>query len=151
MRASSLCRGLLAWLVLTSSLPAGPRDREWENVAAARAKDQPRTAMAQLQTIQAAAFADHAWAEGVKALALRIILAPGNTKAPTANGIRQLDAETAGAPSEARPMLQTLQACWMLRFYEKNSSEFHHRSSNAFPTTLTLLSAIAAPAITGLR
>ena len=85
--------------------------------------------MAQLQTIQAAAFADHAWAEGVKALALRIILAPGNAKAPTATGIRQLDAETAAAPPEAQPMLETLQACWMFGFFEHDSSTFRNRSA----------------------
>ena len=81
MRASLLCRGLIALLVLSTTLLAGPRDMDWEKVAAARAKDQPQTAIAQLQSIQTAAFAGHAWPEGVRALALRIILAPGNAKA----------------------------------------------------------------------
>ena len=131
MRGISLCRGLFVLFALTISLLAGPRARDWENVAAARKKDQPQTAITALRTIETAAFADHAWAEGVRAMALRIFLTPGNEKSPTADAIRQLDAATAAAPPEARPILETLAACWMAMFYEFAGWDLRNRS----PTT----------------
>ena len=77
MRASSLCCGLLAAFALTATLLAGARDKEWESVREACDKDQPRTAAALLGPLEAAAFADHAWGEGTKALVMRVRLENG--------------------------------------------------------------------------
>ena len=126
---------LLVLFAVSAPLSAAPREAQWKQVeqifaahadASAEPVD-PFTAKppteAELQAaeddsnkidqllkdIQTAAFADGAWAEGAKALALRLDrLDFRETELPTI--IKHLDGEILAAPAEAKPILRCLLA-----------------------------------------
>lgn len=154
-----LCRYLLLPLLASALLAAAPRDAEWKRVGQLLQPDaqldpldkvspaknpfeeqalteqaSEREVAAELDSllviIQATAFAEHAWAEGVNALALRIY-----QKNPRDGGladiIKFLGAEIAVAPAEVKPILRCLQAHYYLIYHEQNERTFSERS----PTT----------------
>jgi len=116
------------------SIPSsgGPRDAQWKEVEEAQAKDQPQTVAEKLRPIQAAAFAEKAWGEGTKALAMRLVLEGRIEGGPNA-AIKKLDAEIGSAPAEARPILRALQARWFFAYYRQNQWRFMRRSATAQP------------------
>ena len=60
-----------------ATLSAAPREEAWKQVAESYANDQPKTVLKLLQPIESAAFADHAWGEGARALLMRVRLQNG--------------------------------------------------------------------------
>lgn len=113
------------------ALAAGPRDAEWEKVAEARKKDQPKTQIELLTAIEKAALADQAWAEASRALAMRIAT-EGKIEGP-AFVIKKLDAELETAPEKIKPVVRALAAGWMHRYYHQNRWKFARRSSTGQP------------------
>ena len=119
---------LLVLFAITAPLPAGPRDREWQQVKEATDTDEPQTVISLLKPIESAAFADHAWGEGAKALAMRIAL-EGNIGGGASATVKKITAATATAPDEARPLLRLLQARWLFTYYQKNRFWMSERSA----------------------
>ena len=64
-------------IAISTPVPAAPRDTEWQQVRDAIDKRQPQTAANLLKPLEAAAFADHAWDEGTKALLMRVRMENG--------------------------------------------------------------------------
>ena len=118
---------LLLGIVCQASFIAAPRDADWEKVNAAIKNDQPKTAAELLRAIAPQAFADQAWAEGAKAVALRIALEHQPDKEPV-EAVRQIAEAIPQAPPEARPVLKLLEARWLLRYYTINGTKIRNRS-----------------------
>ncbi len=110
---------------------AGPRDADWKKVTEAREKQQPKTAIELLASIEKAAFADGAWAEGTRALVSRI--AQEAAIEQRAVPIKNLEAAIETAPEQARPVLRALVARWMAGYYRANQWRFMRRSSTGAP------------------
>ena len=118
---------LLLGIVCQASLIAAPRDADWEKVNAAIKNDQPKTAAELLRAIEPQAFADQAWAEGAKAVALRIALEHQPDKEPV-EAVRQIAEAIPQAPPPARPVLKLLEAWWLREFYQGHRWELSRRS-----------------------
>ncbi len=112
-------------------LHAAPRDEEWGKVKEATDQDQLQTAIELLSSIEKAAFAERAWAEGARALATRIALESEVEGKPAA--IKKLEASIETAPEKARPVLRVLAANWMCGYYYENRWRFMGRSSSILP------------------
>jgi hypothetical protein len=119
---------LLLGIVCQASLIAAPREADWEKVDAAIKNDQPKTAAELLRAIAPQAFADQAWAEGAKAVALRIALEHQPDKEP-AEAVRQLAEAIPQAPPAARPVLKLLEAWWLREYYQDHRWELSRRST----------------------
>jgi len=110
---------LLVLVAIAAPLPAAPREREWQQVKAATDTDEPQAVISLHKPIECAAFADKAWCEGTKALAMRIAL-EGNIGGGASATVKKLTAASTTAPAEARPLLRLLQARWLLSYYQEN-------------------------------
>jgi len=119
---------LLVLFALSTLLPAAPREAEWKQVADATGKDQPQTVLGLLKPIETAAFAEQAWAEGTKALAMRVAI-DGKLKGGLQFSIKQLASEIPGTPAAARPLLRLLQAHWLSSYYHDHGWNLDRRSS----------------------
>jgi len=128
---SSRCRRLLLLSLLFANglaLAAKPREAEWKKVDEATENDQPQTAIRLLKPIEAAAFADHAWAEGAKALAMRLTL-EGKLAGDEATRICDLAESLATSPAAVRPFLRLLHARWLFTYYQNHYWKLEARSS----------------------
>ena len=120
---------LVAFLFVNGpTLAAKPREAEWIKVEEATKLDQPQTAIGLLKSIEAASFAGQAWAEGAKALAMRLTL-EGKVTGDEAVRIDELAEAEGTAPAAVRPFLRLLCARWMLEYYQKNHWNLERRSS----------------------
>ncbi|MEM6912191.1 MAG: alpha-2-macroglobulin family protein [Verrucomicrobiota bacterium] len=111
---------------------AGPRDQAWEAIDQALADDLPQTALQKLAPLSKAALAEKAWGEAAKAIALRHRL-EGEIEGGLAAMIRGLDGERTGLPSQVQPLLSTLSAKWLFRYYQENRWRILDRSPTAEP------------------
>ncbi len=109
---------------------AAAGDPAWDQVEEAIKNDQPKTAAALLRTIEPAAFANHDWAAGAKALALRIALEHDPDKEPAA-AFKAIAAAIPQAPPAARLVLKLLEARWLLRYYQHNGTKIRNRSDTS--------------------
>jgi hypothetical protein len=107
-----------------------PRADAWAKVAAAVEDDQPQTVVELLRPIETAAFADQAWAEGAKALAMRVLTAASLAEDDTAP-IKQLAAAIPAAPAAAKPILRVIEADLMFAYFEENWGDLADRSATA--------------------
>jgi hypothetical protein len=105
-----------------------PRAEAWAKVAAAADDDQPQTVVELLKPIETAAFAEQAWAEGAKALAMRVLTAASLAEDETAP-IKQLAAAIPAAPAAARPILRGIEADLMFAYFEENWGWLAKRSA----------------------
>ena len=117
-------------LIACQGFAAPPRADAWAKVAAAAEDDQPQTVVELLRPIETAAFADQAWAEGAKALAMRVLTAASLAEDDTAP-IKQLAAAIPAAPAAARPILRVIEADLMFAYFEENWGSFGDRSATA--------------------
>ena len=132
MRLPSILIAVSLTAIMSMPSSGGPRDAQWKEVEEAQSKDQPKTVAEKLRPIQAAAFAEKAWGEGTKALAIRLLLEGRIEGGPNA-AIKKLDAEIGAVPVEARPILRALQARWFFAYYRQNQWRFLRRSATAQP------------------
>ncbi|MCX6876251.1 MAG: MG2 domain-containing protein [Verrucomicrobia bacterium] len=133
MNLSGLLRVLLVPVLLAGTLAlAAPREAEWKKIAEATEQRQPQTALSLLKPIEDAAFADQAWAEGTKALAMRIAI-NGELKGGLRISLKQLATEIPAAPPEARPLLRLLQARWLFSYYRDQRWNLANRSATTAP------------------
>jgi hypothetical protein len=120
-------------VLMKLSLWAGTRDAQWKRVEEAVRQGLPRTAITNLEPIIAAALRDKAYAEAVKAIGKRIVLEGNIQGNKPEEKITRLEAETARAPKEMVPMLDTLLAHWYWQYFEQNRWRFLQRTATAQP------------------
>ncbi|MCL1887329.1 MAG: MG2 domain-containing protein [Kiritimatiellaeota bacterium] len=104
----------------------------WQEVATAREKDQPKTAIAALEKIYAASVASEAWDDALAALAEKAILEGRIEEGANAYGaVLKLDAARKDAPEKLKPLLDALSAEWMYGYYSENAWRFSQRGAIA--------------------
>lgn len=112
---------------------AASRDARWKQVEEANRKGLPKTAVARLEPIIATALKNRAYGEAVKAIGLKIALESsieGNK--PEAKIIR-MQAETAKAPEEMKPVMEAILANWYWQYFKQNRYRFLKRTRTAEP------------------
>ncbi|MCF7675044.1 MAG: hypothetical protein K9M97_06855, partial [Akkermansiaceae bacterium] len=118
---------LMLGIACQASLMAAPREADWDKIDAAIKLDHPKTPAELQRVITPKAFADQAWAEGAKAVALRIALEHNPDKEPI-EAVRQIAAAIPQAPPAARPVLKLLEAWWLREYYRDRRWELSGRS-----------------------
>jgi tetratricopeptide (TPR) repeat protein len=114
-----------------ASLFAGPRDAQWLAVDDAIRRGLPQTAIAALEPIVAAAVADGAHAEAVKAIGRKIALEGQIQGNRAEEKITRLQAELARAPVEIKPLLEAMLAHWYWEYFQQNRWRFLQRTPTA--------------------
>ena len=110
-----------------SSFGAGLRDDLWRRVNDAMSNGLPKTAITNLEPIIAGALKDKAYAEATKAIAKKILLEGGKLE----EQIVRMEAETARAPKEMAPVLETVLAHWYWNYFYFHRWQFIQRSATA--------------------
>jgi Bacterial Alpha-2-macroglobulin MG10 domain/Alpha-2-macroglobulin family/MG2 domain/Tetratricopeptide repeat len=128
MNCSRLPFVLVLCAICQLPVQAAPREADWAKVTEATKNKHPKTAASLLSVIERKALADKAFAEGAKALAMRVAL-ENQPAQNSPDAVRQLAAEIRRAPVEARPVLTLLEAKWLLSWYDENQSKVDHRSA----------------------
>ncbi|UCD53260.1 MAG: hypothetical protein JSW27_11560 [Phycisphaerales bacterium] len=127
-----LCALLL--LAVASISAAGPRDDLWKQVDDAFAKGLPRTAIGILEEIIPLALEDQAYAEAVKAIAVKIDQ-EGHIQGDRAEEkIVRLEAEIADIPDPARSVAEAILAHWYWQYFQQNRWRFMNRTQTAEPS-----------------
>ena len=116
---------------MTSSLQAGPRDAQWQQVEDAIKKGLPKTAITNLEPIIQGALKDKAYAEAVKAIGEKIALEGNIQGNKPEEKITRLEAEIAKAPKEMVPLMDTLLAEWYWQYFQQNRWRFMQRTATA--------------------
>ena len=129
---SAVCHLLLtvfAYVLMNSSLHAGPRDAQWKAVEDAIQKGLPATAVTNLEPIIQGALKDKAYAEAVKAIGQKIALEGNIQGNKPEEKITRLEAEIAKAPKEIVPLMDTLLAEWYWQYFQQNRWRFMQRTA----------------------
>lgn len=122
----------LVCIMFTTTMPAAsPREADWKQVEAAVQQGLPRTALETLEPILRAALADRAWAEAARALCRKITLEAQIEGGRPEEKITRLQTELATAPSEIRPLLETVLAHWYWQYFQQNRWRFLQRTALA--------------------
>ena len=122
---------LAIFLLLPSTIWAGPRDAQWKKVDEAIRQGLPRTAITNLEPIIQAAVKDKAYAEAVRAIGRRIVLESNIQGNKPEEKITRLEAEIAKAPPEMVPIMDTLLADWYWQYFQQNRWRFMQRTATA--------------------
>lgn len=138
---SPIRRGAVMLTLTLGVAWAGPRDQSWANVDTAIHQKLPKTALAEIDPIIAAAIAKGAWGEAAKGIGHRIMLEGnphGNLPADlqtsrrlgiaAAEKITRLEAEIAEAPAPLKPLLRVLEANWYWHYFVDHRREFALRT-----------------------
>ena len=121
----SVCT-LLTMLWLAS--PAGPRDEQWKAARAAIDKGLPRTAITALEPIITGAMHDRAYAEAIKAIALRVGLESDIEGNKPEDKIARLQAELAKARPPMKPAMEVLLAHCYWQYFRANQWRYLQRT-----------------------
>ena len=124
---------VLLLLVTASASMAGPRDDLWKQVDDAFAKGLPRTAIAVLDEIIGGALEDQAYAEAVKAIAVKIDWEGYIQGDKVEEKIVRLEAEIAELPDPAKPVTEAILAHWYWQYFQQNRWRFVNRTQTAEP------------------
>jgi uncharacterized protein YfaS (alpha-2-macroglobulin family) len=112
---------------------AASQDSRWKKVEQARNKGLPRTAIAELEPIVANALKNKAYGEAVKAIALKIALESNIEGGKIEEKITRMQAETARAPEEMKPVMEAILANWYWNYFLQNRYRFMQRTQTAAP------------------
>jgi uncharacterized protein YfaS (alpha-2-macroglobulin family) len=123
-----LLGGIIAFASVAAAFGAGPRDAQWEKVDGALAAGLPKTAIAELQPIIAAALADHAYGEAIKAVGRRIALESIIQGDKPEARILRMQAEVAKAPAAMKPAMEAILAHWYWEYFQQNRWRFMQRT-----------------------
>ncbi|HEX2750107.1 MAG TPA: hypothetical protein VHM91_19020, partial [Verrucomicrobiales bacterium] len=128
MKRSLLC--LLSSLVVWSSPSSGaPGEADWRKVDELIEKQEPKSAIAALAPLEAAALAEKAWPEAARAMAMRILIESALEQDKPEGRIVRMEAALAGAPQEMLPVLQTLSANWFYEYFQENKWAIMQRTA----------------------
>ena len=103
----------------------------WQKVREATGKGLPRTALESLPAIIETAERDHAWAEAVRAVMLRIALEARIQGNKPEEKITRLQAELSRVPAPMRPTMEAVLAEWYWQYFQDNRWRFMQRSQTA--------------------
>ena len=120
-----------ALLAMNFSLLAASRDAQWKQVEDAASKGLPQSAITNLEPIIQGALKDKAYAEAVKAIGRKLVLEGNIQGNKPEEKIVRLEAELAKAPTEMKPMLETLLAHWYWHYFQQNRYRFLQRTATA--------------------
>ncbi|MBK8478597.1 MAG: hypothetical protein IPL39_20635 [Opitutaceae bacterium] len=123
--------GVIALLSLASTLSAGPRDEQWQQVHEAVGRGLPKTAIERLEPIIAGAVADRSYAEAIKAIGRRIALEGVVQGNKPEEKIVRLQAELDKAPAEMKPAMEALLGHWYWQYFQHNRWRFLQRTQTA--------------------
>jgi len=118
-RLAPACLALIFALSPMTS-PAAPRDAEWKQIEEHFDNARPQSAIEALNTIEAAAKAEKAWAEVAKAVAYRITAESEIQGHQPEEPIRRYEAALTTAPAEIAPVLKSLLADAYWSYFEQN-------------------------------
>ena len=110
---------------------AVPRDADWAEVQQAIDKGLPKTAIEKLDPIIDQAKRDEAYAEAIKAVALRISLEgiiQGNKPEEKITRMRE---QIEQAPDKMKPVMEAILANWFWHYFQQNRWRFMQRSQTA--------------------
>ncbi len=107
---------------------AAPRDVRWDKVEQAKQKGLPKTAIARLEPIIADALKNKAYGEAIKAIGLKIALEGNIQGNKPAEKITRMQAETAEAPEEMKPVMEAILANWYWSYFQQNRYRFLRRT-----------------------
>ena len=124
-------RSILFVLLMTALSVAGPRDGLWKQVDKAIEEGLPKTAVEKLNEIIPAAMEDKAFAEALKAIARKIAYEGSIQGNKPEEKITRMQAETAKAPVEMRPVMHALLANWYWHYFQQNKWRFMQRTRAA--------------------
>lgn len=97
-------------------------------------KGLPKSAITTLQTIDASARTEKAWAEAIRATAQRILLQGriDEGRSPT-GAIEMMQKTIIDAPAEMKPMLGVIHSLWLWSYFQQNEWRFRQRTPDAGP------------------
>jgi uncharacterized protein YfaS (alpha-2-macroglobulin family) len=107
---------------------AAPRDVRWEEVEEANKKGLPKTAIARLEPIIAGALKNKTYGEAIKAIGLKIALESNIQGNKPEEKITRMQAETAKAPEEMKPVMEAILANWYWSYFLQNRHRFLQRA-----------------------
>ena len=107
---------------------AGPRDSNWKEVRDAMNKGLPKTAIEKLQPIIDQAKQDKAYAEAIKAVALKVALEGNIQGNKPEEKITRMREEIDAAPEEMKPVMDAILANWFWHYFQQNRWRFMQRT-----------------------
>ncbi|PTY07383.1 hypothetical protein DB347_08775 [Opitutaceae bacterium EW11] len=114
-----------------TSLVAGPRDADWRGVDEAVNQGLPKTAIERLEPILAAALANKAYPEAVKALTRKIALEGNIQGSKPEEKIVRLQSEIEKTPPPMKPAMEAILAHWYWQYFQANRWRFIQRTQTA--------------------
>jgi len=125
--------GCVFLLAITAIAAASPRDDLWKQYDEAVEKGLPQTAIGVLEQIIPGALEDQAYAEAIKAIALKAALDARIQGYKAEVKIALLEAEIAEAPEPMKPVTEAILAHWYWEYFQQNSWRFINRTQTAEP------------------
>jgi hypothetical protein len=123
---------VVAWGIMgLGSANAADRAVLWQRVEDALKKGLPRTAITNLDLILPDALRDKAYAEAAKALTRKVSLEAGLQGDKAEQAIVRLESAISGAPTELKPILETVLARWYWQYYQQNRWRFLQRTQSS--------------------
>ncbi|MEO6992164.1 MAG: hypothetical protein ABI273_00925, partial [Lacunisphaera sp.] len=122
---------LLIALAIVPQLPARSREAQWDKVEAAQQKGLPKTAIDELKPIIAAAIADKAYPEAIKAIGEKIALEGQIEGGKPEEQIVRLQAELDKAPAAMRPLMEAILAHLYWAYFQQHRWQFLQRTQLA--------------------
>lgn len=100
----------------------------WKQIAAAESQGLPQTALKYCDPLIQQAVAEKAFGEAAHAIARKIVLQGNIQGNKPEEKIRLIAAELTKAPTEIRPLLQTIEALWYWHYFQENRWRFIDRT-----------------------
>ena len=115
-------------VTVAQQTPPFDRVQAWKKVQDAMEKRLPKTAIAELKPITAAALRDKRYAEAIKAIGQTIALQGELEGNKAEEKIVRMRGEIAAAPAEMKPVMEAILANWFWQYYQQNRWRFLQRS-----------------------
>ena len=117
---------LVLVVLATTGAVAGAHNRapHWDKVREALSKGLPKSALSPMDSIIAGAQRDHAWAEAVRAITLRIALEAAIQGNKPEEKILRMQAAIEKAPPQMRPVMEAILADWYWQYFQQNRWRF---------------------------
>jgi hypothetical protein len=122
---------VFCFLLFCSMVFAGPFDASWKKFDEAMEKDLPKSAIAELKSLDALARQQKSWPDAIRATAYRMMLDSKIEEGDISLLVAGLDQEIATAPDEMKPVLQTMQAMWLWAYFQENQWQIMERTAIA--------------------
>jgi 5-hydroxyisourate hydrolase-like protein (transthyretin family) len=121
-------RFVLLLFLLAVNATAAPRDKQWKLAGKLLSGDTPQSAGKVLEQIEAAARAEQAWPEAVKALSVRLQVEAMIQQDEPAQKLTRMDDALAKAPPEMQSMLLAVQATFHHHYFAEHRWDLLNRT-----------------------